>query len=142
GTTGSYILFDKTTLTPLAVVNQAGQQINISNGTLTQSSTGLSSEIQKLITDVFSIKYTDTNTKSFDHHTDTPIPEPLPQIKFATGPTVTPVILVQAASTTGPTTSGPQASALSHINQPVKAVVVGPDGQPAVKFVITELPGE
>jgi fibronectin-binding autotransporter adhesin len=75
GTTGSYILFDKTTLTPLAVVDKAGQQINISNGTLTQSSTGLSSEIQKLITDVFSIKFTDTNTKSFDHHTDTPIPQ-------------------------------------------------------------------
>ena len=29
GTTGSYILFDKTTLTPIAVVDQAGQQINI-----------------------------------------------------------------------------------------------------------------
>ena len=36
GTTGSYILFDKTTPTPLAVVNQAGLQINISNGTLSQ----------------------------------------------------------------------------------------------------------
>ena len=29
GTTGSYILFDKTTLAPIATVNQAGQQINI-----------------------------------------------------------------------------------------------------------------
>jgi len=29
GTTGSYILFDKTTLQPIAMVNQAGQQINI-----------------------------------------------------------------------------------------------------------------
>ncbi len=47
GTTGSYILFDKTTLTPLAVVDKAGQQINISNGTLTLSSTGLSSEDSK-----------------------------------------------------------------------------------------------
>ena len=32
GTTGSYILFDKTTLAPIATVNQAGQQIIISNG--------------------------------------------------------------------------------------------------------------
>jgi fibronectin-binding autotransporter adhesin len=40
GTTGSYILFDKTTLTPLAIVDKAGQQINISNGALTQSTTG------------------------------------------------------------------------------------------------------
>ena len=34
GTTGSYILFDKTTLTPIAIVNQAGQQINISQGSV------------------------------------------------------------------------------------------------------------
>jgi fibronectin-binding autotransporter adhesin len=32
GHTGSYILFDKGTLTPIATVNQAGQQINISQG--------------------------------------------------------------------------------------------------------------
>ena len=56
GTTGSYILFDKTTLTPLAVVDKAGQQINISNGTLTLSIDALSPEMQKLITDVFSLK--------------------------------------------------------------------------------------
>ena len=31
GTTGSYILFDKTTLTPIATVNQAGTQ-TIVNG--------------------------------------------------------------------------------------------------------------
>src|ERR1019366_1705169 len=32
GTTGSYVLFDKNTLTPIATVNTAGQQINISQG--------------------------------------------------------------------------------------------------------------
>ena len=37
GTTGSYILFDKTTLQPIAIVNQAGQQINISNGVISQT---------------------------------------------------------------------------------------------------------
>src|SRR4029077_13176982 len=41
GTTGSYILFDKTTLTPLAVVDTAGTQINISNGVLSQTSAPL-----------------------------------------------------------------------------------------------------
>ena len=94
GTTGSYILFDKTTLTPIAIVDKAGQQINISNGTLSQSLSGLSPEIQKLITDVFSIKYTDnTNTKTFDHHTDTPIPDALLPIRLVNGITAIPVIV-------------------------------------------------
>ena len=53
GTTGSYILFDKTTLQPIAIVNQAGQQLNINNGIISQTTTPLSPEIQKLITDVF-----------------------------------------------------------------------------------------
>ena len=39
GTTGSYILFDKNTLTPIATVNQAGQQINISQGQVSRSPT-------------------------------------------------------------------------------------------------------
>jgi fibronectin-binding autotransporter adhesin len=39
GTTGSYILFDKTTLQPIAIVNQAGQQLNINNGIISQTTT-------------------------------------------------------------------------------------------------------
>ena len=75
GTTGSYILFDKTTLTPLAVVDHAGLQINISNGIMSQTLAPLSPEIQKLINDVFSLKFTDnSNTKSLEHFTDTIIP--------------------------------------------------------------------
>ena len=58
GTTGSYILFDKTTLQPIAIVNQAGQQININNGIISQTQTPLSPEMQKLITDVFQQKFT------------------------------------------------------------------------------------
>src|SRR3954469_17532904 len=58
GTTGSYVLLDKTTLQPLATVNQAGQQFNISNGVISQTSESLSPEIQKLIQDVFSLKFT------------------------------------------------------------------------------------
>ena len=76
GTTGSYILFDKTTLTPLAVVDKAGMQINVSNGVMSQTLAPLSPEIQKLITDVFSLKFSDsTNTKSIEHFTDFDRPE-------------------------------------------------------------------
>ncbi|MDB5640373.1 MAG: hypothetical protein JWP51_5281, partial [Bradyrhizobium sp.] len=67
GTTGSYILFEKTTGTPIATVNQAGQQINISGGQVSITSAPLSPEMQKLIQDVFAQKFTDNsnpNTKT------------------------------------------------------------------------------
>ena len=84
GTTGSYILFDKTTLTPLAVVDKAGMQINISNGIMSQTLAPLSPEIQKLITDVFSLKFSDsTNTKSIEHFTDSIIPNAFGPVNFA-----------------------------------------------------------
>ena len=57
GTTGSYILFDKTTLQPIAVVNQAGQQVSINNGVVSTSASQLSPDLQKLITDVFAQKF-------------------------------------------------------------------------------------
>src|SRR6202023_883782 len=76
GTTGSYILFDKTTLTPIATVNQAGQQINISQGQVSITSAPLSPDLQKLISDVFSLKFTDnSNTKTFEHFTDSVTPQ-------------------------------------------------------------------
>jgi VCBS repeat-containing protein len=59
GTTGSYILYDKTTLAQLAVVNQAGQQIDISQGLIHITTSPLSAEVQKLINDVFTLKFTD-----------------------------------------------------------------------------------
>ena len=60
GTTGSYILFDKTTLTPIATVNQAGTQTIINGQGIVsfQSSVQLSPDAQKIITDVFSLKFT------------------------------------------------------------------------------------
>ena len=80
GTTGSYILFDKTTLTPIATVNQAGTQTIISGqGTVTfLSSVQLSPDAQKIISDVFSLKFTDQNnpnTKLTGNFTDTIVPE-------------------------------------------------------------------
>jgi VCBS repeat-containing protein len=59
GTTGSYILYDKTTLAQLAVVNQAGQQIDINQNGISITSAPLSAEVQKLINDVFTLKFTD-----------------------------------------------------------------------------------
>jgi hypothetical protein len=95
GTTGSYILFDKQTLTPLALVDTAGHQININNGLLSETLTPLSPEIQKLIQDVFTLKFSDnSNTKSFDHFTDVVIQLPLQPSQFPIGSTVAPFIPV------------------------------------------------
>ena len=62
GTTGSYILFDKATMQPLAIVNQAGQQININNGIISQTQNPLTPQMQQLINEVFSQKFTDNST--------------------------------------------------------------------------------
>ena len=76
GTTGSYILFDKVTLLPIATVNQAGQMIQISGGNVSISNALLSPDVQKLITDVFTLKFTDnnSNTKLTTNFTDTITP--------------------------------------------------------------------
>jgi FecR protein len=140
GTTGSYILFDKTTLTPLAVVDKAGQQINISNGTLSLSSTGLSSEIQKLITDVFSIKFSDNNTKTFDHHTDTPIPDSLSPLKVGVITALPIVLQLPAAVDPAPSNSVVLPNANVHINQAPTAVMLNASGHAVTAFQITELP--
>ncbi|MGY4367451.1 VCBS repeat-containing protein [Bradyrhizobium sp. LB1.3] len=72
GTTGSYILFDKVTLLPIATVNQAGQMIQISGGNVSISNALMSPDVQKLITDVFTLKFTDnnSNTKLTTNFTD------------------------------------------------------------------------
>ena len=80
GTTGSYILFDKTTLTPIATVNRAGTQtiINGQGAVSFQSSVQLSPDAQKIISDVFSLKFTDLNnpnTKLTSNFTDSIVPE-------------------------------------------------------------------
>lgn len=82
GTTGSYILYDKTTLTPIATVNRAGTQtiINGQGGVSFQSSVQLSPDAQKIISDVFSLKFTDLNnpnTKLTTNFTDSIVPETL-----------------------------------------------------------------
>ena len=93
GTTGSYILFDKTTLTPIATVNQAGTQTIVNGqGTVTfLSSAQLSPDAQKIINDVFSLKFTDLNnpkTKLTTNFTDTIVPETSSSSWRATTPPV------------------------------------------------------
>ncbi len=142
GTTGSYILFDKVTLTPFAVVDRAGTQFSFSNGNFSQSLTGLTPEVQKLITDVFAQKFTDnSNPRTFDHHTDTPIPDSFSPFKVG-NVTVTPVILLVNAPVNTPAPAaiglGPQ---IQHIDGPPGGVIVNANGQASTDFRITEIPG-
>ncbi|WP_291852221.1 VCBS domain-containing protein [Bradyrhizobium sp.] len=116
GTTGSYILYDKTTLTPIATVNRAGTQtiINGQGGVSFQSSVQLSPDAQKIITDVFSLKFSDLNnpnTKQTNNFTDTVVPENM-LVKLAGGDIVPVTVqlvsvpdgFVSAASQGPPTT--------------------------------------
>src|SRR6266478_1126566 len=64
GTTGSYTLFEKNTLIPIATVNLAGQQVKMSQGVVSITTAPLSAEVQKLITDVFALKFTSISPKS------------------------------------------------------------------------------
>jgi len=60
GTTGSYILFDKNTLAPLATVNAAGTLTKISQGVVSfQAGSPLTPDEQKLINDLFTTKFGD-----------------------------------------------------------------------------------
>ena len=107
GHTGSYILYDKTTLDPIATVNQAGHQVNISHGVVTYSTNGLSPELQKLITDVFALKFSDNtnpNTKSLDHFTDSIVPLTFTPFKFVNVPNLTPITFT-VNNTNGPAQS-------------------------------------
>ncbi len=121
GTTGSYILFDKNTLAPIAVVDKAGQQVDISNGNVSFTNSPLSPELQKLITDVFTLKFTNATPQTFTHFSDTLIPQQtwLPVQLANSGPpvvvhlTITPII---AAS--GPSFSAPSGSPIPHLNVP------------------------
>jgi VCBS repeat-containing protein len=145
GTTGSYVLFDKTTLQPVATVNQAGVQTNIANGVISQSNAPLSPDIQKLIQDVFSQKFTDnSNTKHTSPGNDTL--NPLDQgliIKTADGAAALPTFLVlkgpsDSATTTNSTTAG---LLLFHIAEPPTAIVLNQLSQVTTSFATAELIG-
>ncbi|MHC2466088.1 VCBS domain-containing protein [Bradyrhizobium embrapense] len=95
GTTGSYILFDKTTLNPIATVDQAGTQtiVNGQGSVSFVSSAQLSTDAQKLISDVFALKFTDNsnpNTKLTTNFTDSVVPVTI-GLKLATGDAFVPI---------------------------------------------------
>ena len=145
GTTGSYILFDKSTLTPIAEVNKAGQLIHIREGLVSISNAGLSDEMQKLINEVFAEKYAyDTTPKTFDHQfTDSIIPLPLTPIILTNGQTITGTAYVQ--NTTDKTLTSSQngpSNSLQHIDGPPHAVITNLLGQAISGFQITELAGK
>ena len=117
GTTGSYILFDKTTLTPIATVNQAGTQtiINGQGGVSFQSSVQLSPDAQKIITDVFSLKFSDLNnpnTKLTTNFTDSIVPETF-FVKIASGDFV-PVTVQLVNVPSGPPAAPPSGPGDKH----------------------------
>ena len=124
GTTGSYILFDKTTLTPIATVNQAGTQtiVNGQGGVNFLSSVQLSPDAQKIISDVFALKFTDLiNPKTNQQFTDTIVPV-TEFVKTSSGEIV-PVTLkfTQVADNTGPSTTT-NAKGTDHIPGPPDVV--------------------
>ncbi len=142
GTTGSYILFDKNTLTPIATVNQAGQQINISQGQVSITNAPLPPDIQKLITDVFSLKFTDSNPKSFDHFTDLGIPQSLQPIHLPNGTSAIPVVIpVNLTDTATPQSLPGQGDPSHHIPGPPAAVILDASGHLTTAFSITEIAG-
>ena len=78
GTTGSYVLLDKITLTPIATVNQAGTQTTVSGQGVVSfnSSVQLSQEAQDVINKVFALKFTDnSNPQSNTRFTDVGVPQ-------------------------------------------------------------------
>ena len=140
GSTGSFILFDKNTLAPIATVNQAGTQTIIDgHGNVSFLTTGpLSADAQKVITDVFALKFTDlfnANPKVTTAQTDSIVPVSF-GIKLANGDTVNVVITpaVTALNNAAATTSDSGGNSSGH--QPIPP---GVTVTPATAF--TEIPG-
>src|SRR3954471_12284967 len=130
GTTGSYILFDKTTLTQIATVNRAGTQtiINGQGAVSFQSSVQLSPDAQKIISDVFSLKFTDLNnpnTKLTTNFNNSIIPDNL-FLKLASNdfsPVKLQFLLIPEKLTVA-TETGPEPR-LTHIPGPPLAAAAG-----------------
>ena len=132
GTTGSYILYDKTTLAQLAVVNQAGQQIDINQNGISITNSPLSAEVQKLINDVFTLKFTDLwnqhpTTSTAQNDTVTPQPQGLGLFKVADSTGVVATYYSAApGSTDKPIKIGVDTtSLLQHIDIPPTVVAMG-----------------
>lgn len=140
GTTGSYILFDKLTLLPIATVNQAGQMIQISGGNVSVTNALLSPDVQKLITDVFTLKFTDnnTNTKLTTNFTDTITQNGnIVFIKTDTGATATATFTNTVNNGTGPAQGGTDKGG-DRFPGPPQARSLDADGNVTSSFKMTE----
>ncbi|TYO62901.1 hypothetical protein FXV83_30385 [Bradyrhizobium hipponense] len=139
GTTGSYILFDKVTLLPIATVNQAGQMIQISGGNVSISNALMSPDVQKLITDVFTLKFTDnnTNTKLTSNFTDS-ITQTSQDLVFKSG--AGPVVIATFVNLNPQGSEGPGNSTPSATRIPGQPLVQSLDSSGNVKqaFSLTE----
>lgn len=142
GTTGSYILFDKLTLLPIATVNQAGQMIQISGGNVSVTNALLSPDVQKLITDVFTLKFTDnnTNTKLTTNFTDTITQNGnIVLIKTDTGATATATFTNAVNNGTGPGQGGTDKGG-DRFPGPPDARTLDANGNVTPAFKLTERP--
>lgn len=140
GTTGSYILFDKLTLLPIATVNQAGQMIQISGGNVSVTNALLSPDVQKLITDVFTLKFTDnnTNTKLTTNFTDTITQNGnIVFIKTDTGATATATFTNTVNNGTGPGQGGTDRGG-DRFPGPPDARTLDANGNEKTAFKLTE----
>ncbi|MDP1866950.1 MAG: VCBS domain-containing protein, partial [Bradyrhizobium sp.] len=126
GTTGSYILFDKITLTPLATVSQAGTQTSISGGVVSfLASAPLSPDAQRIISDVFALRFTDNlnpNPKTTTALTNTINPESGTPIRLSDGSYVIPTLLVLNLGTSPSFSSNNPTDSLQHIDLPPEVV--------------------
>ena len=143
GTTGSYILFDKNTLTPIATVNQAGQQINISQGQVSITNAPLPPDIQKLITDVFSLKFTELQSQELRSlHRFRHSAVAAADLFCRTAPARLPVIIpVNVTDNATPQSLPGQGDPSHHIPGPPAAVILDASGHLTTGFSITELAG-
>jgi hypothetical protein len=141
GTTGSYILFDKVTLLPIATVNQAGQMIQISGGNVSVTNALLSPDVQKLITDVFSLKFTDnnTNTKLTNNSTDT-ITQDANNIliKTTSGAIAQPTFVTLNSGNNGPESPADKPTSKDHIPGAPDARSLDLNGNVKMAFALTE----
>ena len=139
GTTGSYILFDKVTLLPIATVNQAGQMIQISGGNVTIGNALMSPDVQKLITDVFTLKFTDnnSNTKLTTNFTDTitPVTDGI-LLKTQNGTTAT--LIFTNLNPQGSETPGHNPASSTRIPGPPDSRSLDLNGNVKTAFTLTE----
>ncbi|WP_300254107.1 tandem-95 repeat protein, partial [Bradyrhizobium sp.] len=147
GHTGSYILFDKTTLLPIATVNQAGQMIQISGGNVTIGQALLSPEVQKLITDVFTLKFTDNsgNTKLTNNSTDSITQEGNKiTVTTASGSSATATVTNTVNTTNNTQQQGPSDKTVAGDRIPgaPKAASLDLAGNPTQGFAIAERGGD